>query len=89
MGALDGRAIGLTLVKVVASASVGSATALLLMRASEALASLPAGFLLQLGIAGLGGLAAAYVAMAVLKVPELSMVVGRLTRRLGKKRADS
>lgn len=88
VGPLDARAMVRTLTKVAASAAAGSGAALVLMRLTGGLSGWPAGFLLQLLAAGAGGLSVTYLAMAVLKVPELSMVAGRISRRFARRRAS-
>ncbi|MDO8848567.1 MAG: murein biosynthesis integral membrane protein MurJ [Coriobacteriia bacterium] len=89
IGALDGRAIAWTFVKVVASSVAGAAAAWLLMQLTAGLADIPAGFIVQLFVAGTGGLVVAYGAMALLRVPELGEVAGRLTKRFGRRRVES
>jgi len=89
IGALDGRAIARTFAKVVASSAAGAGAAWLLMQLTARLADIPAGFIVQLFVAGTGGLVVAYGAMALLRVPELAEVAGRLTRRFGRKRVAS
>ncbi len=89
IGALDGRAIARTFVKVVASSAAGAGAAWLLMQLTASLADIPAGFIVQLFVAGTGGLVVAYGAMALLRVPELGEVAGRLTKRFGRKRVGS
>lgn len=86
VGALDGRAIAGTFLKVALASTVGALLAWGAMTLTAGLLALPGGFLIQLALSGIVGLIAAYAAMAVLKVPELSMVAGRVTRRLARKR---
>ena len=59
------------------------------MQLTASLADIPAGFIVQLFVAGTGGLGVAYGAMALLRVPELAWVAGRLTKRFGRKRVAS
>lgn len=87
IGSFDGRAIAVTFGKVVAASAAGAAVAWLLMRLTADLAGLPAGFLVQLAVAGVAGLAVAFGAMTLLKVPELADVTSRITRRIGRKRS--
>ncbi len=89
IGGLDGRSIALTFVKVVAASAVGALAAGVLMQVTAPLADLSAGFLIQLVIAGAGGLAVAYGGMTALKVPELAEVTGRITKRLARGRSTS
>lgn len=88
-GAFDGRAIARTLGNVVLASGAGALAAWGLLQLTSALAEVRAGFLLQLALAGLAGLGVAYAIMAVLKVPELEMVTGRITRRFRRKRDRS
>jgi putative peptidoglycan lipid II flippase len=86
-GAFDGRAIARTFAKVAIASAAGGLAAWTLLQLTSALAARAGGFLVQLGVTGIAGLAVSYVAMTALKVPELSMVTGRLTRRFGKRKA--
>jgi putative peptidoglycan lipid II flippase len=85
VGALDGRAVALTFGKVAVSSTLGALAAALLMRLTAGLLSLPLGFLVQLAVAGAAGLVVSYALMAALRVPELSMVAGRLTRKFARR----
>jgi putative peptidoglycan lipid II flippase len=86
-GAFDGRAIARTFAKVAIASAAGGLAAWTLLQLTSALTARAGGFLVQLGVTGIAGLAVSYVAMTALKVPELSMVTGRLTRRFGKRKA--
>lgn len=87
VGTIDGRALGVTLGKVVLASTLGAGAAALSMRLTDVLAEVAGGFVVQLLVAGVLGLAATYAAMTVLKVPELAdtvgRVVGRFRRRTG------
>lgn len=86
VGALDGRAMALTFAKIAASSAVGTLAAWVIAQLSGVLTQPSGGFLVQLilaGASGAVGLAVAYAVMAALKVPELSLVAARLTRRFG------
>lgn len=88
VGAFDGRAIARTFVKVAAASGAGTLIAWVLLQVTAGLSDLSAGFLIQLALAGVAGLTVAYVAMAALKVPELEMVAGRITRRLSRRKSS-
>lgn len=85
IGALDGRSLARTFAKVAVASGVGAGVAWVVMMLTDVVLALPGGFLVQLALSGLAGLLAAYGAMAALKVPELAMVTGRITRRLAKR----
>lgn len=87
IGGFDGRSIATTFVKVGVASATGACAAWLLMRASAGLAAMTAGFLVQLALAGIGGLAVAYGVMMLLRVPELADIADRITQRLGRKRS--
>jgi len=89
IGGLDGRSIALTFLKVGVASGIGALAAWALMHLTEGLAQLPAGFIIQLLVAGIGGLGVAYGSMAVLKVPELASFTRRIARRFGKKGSAS
>ncbi|MHB8761667.1 MAG: murein biosynthesis integral membrane protein MurJ [Coriobacteriia bacterium] len=84
VGPLDGRAVTGTFAKVAAASAAGAVVAWGVVQSTGVLLTLPAGFLAQLAMSGIAGLATAYAAMAALKVPELSMVGGRILRRFGR-----
>ncbi|HSQ22253.1 MAG TPA: hypothetical protein VLQ52_05640, partial [Coriobacteriia bacterium] len=67
------------------ASALGAGAARALMMLTEPLATLPAGFLIQLAIAGLGGLVTAYGVMSLLRVPELADLVARVRERLGRR----
>lgn len=90
VGALDGRAIAVTFAKITVASLVGTLAAWAVAQATGVLTAPSSGFAMQLllaGASGIVGLAVAYALMAALKVPELSMVAGRVTRRLGRGRS--
>lgn len=89
VGPLDGRAITHTFLRVALASGAGALVAWAVMTLTEGLLAVPAGFLIQLALSGVAGLLVAYGAMAALKVPELSMVTGRITARLARKRGSS
>jgi putative peptidoglycan lipid II flippase len=89
IGGLDGRAITLTFLKVVVASAAGALAAWALTRLTGGLMNVSGGFLIQLLVAGVGGLAVAYVGMSVLRVPELADVTGRITRKLARRREAS
>ena len=57
--------------------------AALVMRTTGALAAVPAGFLIQLLVAGVIGVLAAYGLMTALRVPELAESTARVLGRFG------
>jgi putative peptidoglycan lipid II flippase len=85
VGTIDERSLVLTFFRVVLASALGAGAARALMMLTEPVATLPAGFLIQLAVAGLGGLAAAYGVMSVLRVPELADLVARVRERLGRR----
>ncbi len=89
IGGLDGRAITVTFLKVVAASAAGALAAWLLTRLTGGLLDVSGGFLIQLLLAGAGGLAVAYAGMSALKVSELADVTARITRKLARKREAS
>lgn len=89
IGVLGGRSLAVTLVKVAVSSASGAGLAWLLMRITEPMAALPAGFIGQLLIAGVGGLGVSYAVMAALRVPELTMITGRIRKRSSRNESAS
>lgn len=78
VGPLEGRSIALTLAKTTVASGGGALVAWAALQLTRGLAGVRAGFLLQLAVAGLLGLAASYGLMAVLRVGELSGLVARV-----------
>jgi putative peptidoglycan lipid II flippase len=81
VGPIEGKALALTFAKVAVGSAAGAGVAWGAMALTSGLAELPAGFLLQLLVAGTAGLVTAYGAMTALRVPELSDTVGRVAAR--------
>jgi putative peptidoglycan lipid II flippase len=84
VGTIEAGPLAFTLAKVVAASVGGAAVAMLALQLTDVLAGLPGGFLIQLAIAGVAGVATAYGAMTALRVPELAESVGRIGARFGK-----
>jgi len=82
VGDIDGDVIALTAVKALLASAVGAGAAWALRFALGGVATLPGGFLVQLVVAGAGGLAVAYGLMAAMRVPELALVTDRISSRL-------
>ncbi len=80
--AIDGRSLALTLGKVGVASIAGAAAAIAGLRLAAPLGELAYGFLAELLIAGLAGLAAAYGVMTALRVPELADLAARLGERI-------
>jgi len=82
LGPFDGRTLAVTFSRVGFASGVGAGVAWLIALVSEPILAIPGGFLIQLGIAGTAGLAAAYGMMVALRVPGLSDVSGPILRWL-------
>jgi putative peptidoglycan lipid II flippase len=81
IGTIDGRSLAITLGKVVLASAAGAGIAAGVMRLTGGLADVAGGFLVQLLVAGVLGLATTYGAMTLLKVPELADTIGRIVSR--------
>lgn len=88
VGGYAARSVVATVVKMVVSSGVGAAAAWWLLLLTDGLSDIPAGFVLQLLVAGLTGLAVTYALAAVLGVSEVgrgaAMARRVLARRLGR-----
>jgi putative peptidoglycan lipid II flippase len=89
VGAFEGRSLALSLVKVVTASASGALAAWLLLQVTGSLAALPAGFIAQLLLSGIAGLALSYAIMGMLRVPELATITGRIARFARRNRSGS
>jgi len=87
LGPFDGRTLLTTFVLVGAASAAGALVAWVAARIVEPVLALPGGFLIQLTIAGVLGLAVAYGAMIALRVPGLADVTAPIMRRLKRRRS--
>ncbi|MHB1477679.1 MAG: hypothetical protein ACYCXD_08930, partial [Coriobacteriia bacterium] len=88
VGPFDGRTLATTFLSVGAASGAGAALAWLTAHVMDPVLALPGGFLIQLTVAGVVGLIAAYGAMTALRVPGLAEVAAPIMRRL-KRRGDT
>lgn len=89
IGGLDGRSIAITFAKVAAAAVAGGLVARMAVQATAGIGEAGAGFLVQLLVAGVTGLAVTYGLMAALKVPELASFTRRMRDRLARRVAGT
>lgn len=89
IGGFGARTLVSTFARVAIAAIAGSVVAWGAVHLTSALATHPGGFIVQLAIALLAGLAVTYGAMAALRVPEFRETVARLTARFRRGKAAS
>ncbi|MHB1136483.1 MAG: murein biosynthesis integral membrane protein MurJ [Coriobacteriia bacterium] len=85
VGPFDGRTLATTFLSVGAASGAGAALAWLTAHVMDPVLALPGGFLIQLTVAGVVGLIAAYGAMTALRVPGLAEVAAPIMRRLARR----
>jgi putative peptidoglycan lipid II flippase len=85
VGTLEGRSLAATGLKAAAGSAAGAAIAHVAMLVTGGLAEFSGGFIIQLAIAGVLGLVAAYGVMAALGTPELAGFVERISSRVSRR----
>ena len=82
VGTIDERSILVTLAKAAVASAAGAGVATVAMRLTGGLEDVTGGFLVQMLVAGVVGVAATYGLMTLLRVPEFAETVGRLRARV-------
>lgn len=89
IGGYDFKGIAWSLGRVLVASAIGGAGAIGVMNLTSALSEARLGFIVQLSLAGIVGLALSYGLAWAMRVPEVSLVYSKIAGRLGRGKETS